>query len=120
MKIMKYLVIKTKLIGEFKIETPKNIRIDEFVCLKSKMSAFKCEDGGKNKLKGISKTQSKIVKFEEYYNCLFGGKYQQECDHYIIRSINHEMYLQRVKKSTLSQFDAKQCYINETESKPWD
>ena len=30
------------------------------------------------------------------------------------------MYLQRVKKSTLSQFDDERCYINETESKPRD
>ena len=49
-------------------------------------------------LKGISKSQLKYIKVEEYYNCLFGAKYQQECDIYIIRSFNHEMYLQRAKK----------------------
>ena len=54
-----------KLIGFFKIETPKNIWIDEFVCLRSKMYAFKCEDQSKNKLKGISKSQSKNIKIEE-------------------------------------------------------
>ena len=48
-------------------------------------------------LKGISKSQSKLIRFEENYNCLFGRKNQQECDIYIIRSINHEMYLQRAK-----------------------
>ena len=61
------------------------------------MYAFKCDDDSKNKLKGISKSQSKIIKFEDFYNYLFGGNYQQECDNYIIRSINHEIYLQRVK-----------------------
>ena len=35
------LFSKKKLIGKFKIETPKNILIDEFVCLRSKMYAFK-------------------------------------------------------------------------------
>ena len=30
---------------------------------------------------------------------------QFECNNYIIRSLNHEMYLQRVQKSTLFQFD---------------
>ena len=80
--------------GKFKIETRKNIWLDESVCLRSKMYAFKCGDESKNKLKGISKRQSKNIKIEEYYNCLFGGKYQQECDNYIIQSINHEMYLQ--------------------------
>ena len=109
-----------KVILKFKIETPKNIWIDEFICLRSKMYAFKCGNDSKNKLKGISKSQSKLIKFEEYYNCLFGGEYQRECNNYIIRSINHEMVLQEVKKSTLSQFDDKRCYINETESIPWN
>ena len=31
-----------KVILKFKIETPKNIWIDEFICLRSKMYAFKC------------------------------------------------------------------------------
>ena len=84
------------------------------------MYSFKCGDDSKNKLKGISKSQSKHIKFEEYYNCLFGGEYQKECNNYIFRSINHEMHLQEVKKSTLSIFDDKRCYINETKSLPWN
>ena len=111
-----------KVIGKFKIETPKNIWIDEFVCLRSKAYSFKCKDNkeDKNKIKGISKSQSKHIKFEEYYNCLFGGKYQKECDNYIIRSINHERVLQEIKKSTLSIFDDKTKYINSIESLPWN
>ena len=109
-----------KVIGKFKIETPKNIWIDEFVCLRSKMYAFKCADGSKNKLKGISKAQSKNIKFEENKNCLDGEVYQRECNNYIIRSINHEMVLQEVKKSTLSIFDDKRFYMNNIESKPWE
>ena len=109
-----------KVIGKFKIETPKNIWIDEFVCLRSKMYAFKCGDDSKNKLKGISKSQSKNIKFEEYKKCLDGEEYQRECNNYIIRSINHEMVLQEVKKSTLSIFDDKRCYINNIESIPWN
>ena len=108
-----------KVLGKFKIETPINIFIDEFIALRSKMYLFKCGDDYKNKLKGISKSQSKHIKFEEYYNCLFGGEYKKECNNYILRSINHEMHLQEIKKSTLSIFDDKRCYINETESKPW-
>ena len=111
-----------KVIGKFKLETPKNIWIDEFVCLRSKAYSFKCKDNDENnnKIKGISKSQSKHIKFEEYYNCLFGGEYQKECDNYIIRSINHEMVLQEVKKSTLSLFDDKRCYINNIKSIPWN
>ena len=108
-----------KVIGKFKIETPKNIWIDEFICLRSKMYAFKCGGDSKNKLKGISKSQSKHIKFEEYKKCLDGEEYQHECDKYIIRSIIHEMVLQKVKKSTLSIFDDKRCYINNIKSLPW-
>ena len=111
-----------KVIGKFKIETLKNMWIDEFVCLRSKAYSFKCNDNteSKNKIKGISKPQSKHIKFEEYCNCLFGGEYQRECNIYIIRSINHEMVLQEVKKSTLSVFHVKRSYLNETESIPWN
>ena len=51
----------------------------------------------KNKIKGISKSQSKHIKFEEYHNCSFGGEDQKECKNYIVRSINHEMHLQEIK-----------------------
>ena len=71
-------------------------------------------------MKGFSKSHSQKNKFEEYYNCLFGGKSQRECDKCLTRSLNHEMYLQRVRKSLLSLFDDKRCYVNETENKPWN
>ena len=37
---------------------------------------------------------------------------------YPIRSLNHEMLLQRERKSTICQIDAKRCYMIETENKP--
>ena len=49
---------KKKLLGFFNLETPKNIWVDKFVCLRSKMYAFKCGNDSKNKLKGISKSYS--------------------------------------------------------------
>ena len=57
MKLMNYLVRKTKKdIGKFKVETPKSIWIDEFVCLKSKAYSFKCKDNivSKNKKKFLN------------------------------------------------------------------
>ena len=63
---------KKEKIVNFKIETPTNIWVDEFVCLRSKMYAFKCGNDSKNKLKGDSKSQSKNVEFEEYKICLDG------------------------------------------------
>ena len=83
-----------KVIGKFKNEFPENIWIDEFVCLRSEAYSFKCKnnDENKNKIRGNSKSQSKHFKFEEYYNCLFCNEYQKECDIYIIRSLNHEIF----------------------------
>ena len=107
-----------KVIGKFKIETPKNIWTDEFICLRSKMYVFKCGDNSKNILKGIFKSQAKYINFEEYKRCLDGVEYQQEFDNFIIRSFNHEMVLQNVKKSTLSFFDDKRRYIKNIECKP--
>ena len=51
-----------KVSGKFKIETPKNIWIDEFLSSRSKCYAFRCGNDSKNKLKGISKSQSKILR----------------------------------------------------------
>ena len=33
-----------KVIGKFEKQTPKNLCIDEFLCLRRKMYAFKCGD----------------------------------------------------------------------------
>ena len=84
------------------------------------MYSFKCGDDSKNKLKSIFIFQSKHSKCEEYKKCLDRGEYQRQCKTYIIRSINHEMYLQKLNKLTLSLFDDRRCYINETESIPWN
>ena len=71
------------------------------------MYACKCGIVNKNKLKGVSKSQSKHIKLEEYKKRLDGEEYHRECDNFILRSINHEMRLPKIKKSTLSLFDDK-------------
>ena len=109
-----------KVVGKFEIETPENIWIDEFVCLRPKSFSFKCGKKNTKKLKGISKSYSKNIEFDEFKNCLDRVEYQRECDNYIIRSPNLEMYLQLVQKSTLCLFDEKRCYINNIESIPWN
>ena len=52
---------KAKVIAKFKNGTPKNTWIDEFVCLRNKMYAFKCGDDSKKKLKDFSQSQSKNI-----------------------------------------------------------
>ena len=95
---MNYLVIKTKKMKrKIKIETPKLIWIDEFVSLRSKMCSFECGDDNKNKLQGVSKSQSKHIKFEDYKICIDGKSYLEERKNNIIRSVNHEMYRQQIK-----------------------
>ena len=42
-----------KSVSEIIIETPENIRIDEFVALRSQCYAFKCGGDSRNKLKVI-------------------------------------------------------------------
>ena len=84
------------------------------------MYAIKCGSDSEIKLKGISQSPSKIFKYEEYYNCLLGGENQKECDNYIFCSINYEICLQRLHKSTVSLFDDKPCYKNHIESTPWN
>ena len=111
---------KSKVIGNVILETPKKIWIAEFVCLRSEMYSFQCGDDSKNKLKGISESESKHIKFEEYKNSFDGEEYQTESINYILCSINHEMQLQEIKESTLSLFDDKRCYINKTKSIPWN
>ena len=70
-------------------------------------------------MKGVSKSQSIHIKFEEYKKCVDSEDYQKECDKYIIRSLNHERYLQEIKKSTPFLFDDKRCYVNNNDSLPW-
>ena len=84
------------------------------------MYAFKCGDDSKYKLQGISKSQSKYIKFEEYRKSLDEEKFQNECNIYVLRSINHENHLEETKKSTLSIIDDKRCYKKNIESKPWN
>ena len=104
----------------FKIETPKNIWIDEFICRRSKKYVFKCGDDSEDKLKGICKSQSKNIKFEEYMKTLDGGEYRKESDNCSISSPNRVVLLQGIQTFTLSPFDDKRCYEINIKIKPWN
>ena len=58
--------VNKNVVGKFKLETPKNVWIDEFVALRSKCYAFKCRDDSKKQPNGFSKSYSKNIKFDEY------------------------------------------------------
>ena len=76
---------KKNVIGQLKTDTPENIWIDEFVCLRSEMYAFKCENDIKNKLKSNPESQSKHIMFEDYKKRLDDDDYQKDCDNDITR-----------------------------------
>ena len=109
-----------KVLGKLEIETPKSLFIDEFIALRSRMYAFKCGDDSKNRLKRISKAQSKNIKFEEFKICLDVEELEKKSVNYILRSINHDMYMQGIKKTALSIFDDERNYLDNFKSIPWN
>ena len=74
-----------------------------------KLYSFKCRDDKeyKNIMKSISRPQWNRIKFEEFEEGLDGEIYQKEWDKYVLKSNNPEMYLHKIKKSSLSIFDNK-------------
>ena len=109
-----------KVVGKFKNETPKNIWIDEFIAFISKAYSFKCGDKNTNKLKSSSNFYSENNNFEENKKCLDGEKYQMECDNYLPRSNNLEMYLQNVTQKISSIFDDKRNCLDYIENILWN
>ena len=71
-------------------------------------------------MKGISKSYSKVIKFDEYKKPLEGKDYQQQCDKYLLRSNIHETYLQKLTKKSFSFLDDRRCHENIIKSKPWN
>ena len=66
---MNYSVIKVrKFLGKFRIETPKNFRIDELICLRSKMYAFKSGDDSKKNKNEFLRVNRKILNLKNKKN----------------------------------------------------
>ena len=63
--------------------TPKHVWIDEVICLRSKMCAFKCANCSKNELRGICTSESKNNELEQYKKYLVGSDNQKVCERYI-------------------------------------
>ena len=109
-----------KIPGYLKIETPKSLYIDKFICLRSKCYAYTTQlDGYNNKFKGLVKGYKKEISFDQYYKCLTNQNYNVTCTQFCIRNHDHSMYLQQITKKSLSPFDDKRKYINNIVSTPW-
>jgi len=101
-----------KVIGKFKDETPSST-ITEFVGVRSKCYAFKCDDSNiSKKLKGITKCVVKEkIDFEDYKNCVLND----DPKYAIVNSIRTKdmtNYCLRQRKLALSNNDDKRVWVN--------
>ena len=106
--------INKKVLGMFKDEAAgKNIK--EFVGLRAKLYSYKMEEGEENKkCKGIKKAVvTKSISHENYKSCLQTGK-EQLRRQTIIRSYEHNLYLEEVNKIALSAADDKRYLLKDS------
>ena len=106
--------INKKVLGMFKDEAAgKNIK--EFVGLRAKLYSYKMEEGEENKrCKGIKKAViAKSIRHENYKTCLETGK-EQLRRQTIIRSYEHNLYLEEVNKIALSATDDKRYLLKDS------
>ena len=81
-------------------------QISEFVGLRSKLYAYKMDDGGEDKkCKGVKKgVVKKKLSFEDYKKCLLSEKEQYRTMN-MFRSRKHNIYTETVTKVALSSDD---------------
>ena len=106
--------INKKVLGMFKDEAAGKI-IKEFVGLRAKLYSYKMDEGKENKkCKGIKKAVvEKSITHENYKTCLQTGK-EQLRRQTIIRSYEHNLYLEEVNKIALSAADDKRYLLNDS------
>ena len=75
-------------------------------------------DDNHNKLKGLSKVSAKNITIKDYEKTLNENS-TSEHSNYVLRSDNHQMYLQEIKKSTLNASDDKRYYLRAINSIPY-
>ena len=106
--------INNKVLGMFKDEVAGD-NIKEFVGLRAKLYSFKTEDGTeKKKCKGIKKAVvAKSIRHENYKTCLQTGKEQYRTQT-ILRSYEHEIYMEEINKIALSAADDKRYLLKDS------
>ena len=97
--------------GKFKDET-NGVPIKEFVGLKAKMYSYTVGNKENHTAKGISKAASRELKHEMYKKCLF-EETVFKCDMNLIRSVDHVLQAQTVRKKALVCFDDKRYILND-------
>ena len=104
--------INKKVPGLFKDEAGGK-QILEFVGLRAKLYSYRMKDYEEKKCKGVKKAVvRKSIKFEDYKKCLLDGQAIHRTMN-IIRSHQHEIYSERVKKVALSREDDKRIILED-------
>ena len=106
--------INNKVVGMFKDEEA-GLNMVEFVGLRAKLYSCKIEDGTeKKKCKGIKKAVvAKSIRHENYKTCLQTGKVQYRTQN-ILRSYEHNIYLEEINKIALSAEDDKRYLLKDS------
>ena len=99
-----------KVLGKMKDETA-GVAVEEFVGLRSKMYSMTYNGKEKKTAKGIGRTFMRHVKHDNYKQCLFGCEISEAVNN-TIRSHNHELYSEKVRKVGLSPFDDKRFVLD--------
>ena len=106
-----------KILVSFKLKLLKKLN-RWFHCLRNKCYAFLCGDIVKMKWKLYLNLNRKMSNLKKI-NFVQKEKKMKMCDNYILKSINHEIYPQKIRKTSLSIIDDKRNYLDKTESLPW-
>jgi hypothetical protein len=98
-----------KVLGKMKDETA-GVAIEEFVGLRPKMYSLMYGSHEKKTAKGITRACQRRIKHEDYKQCLFNKK-QTSVVGCNIRSYNHELFSEKIRKVALSSYDDKRYVL---------
>ncbi|XP_065180179.1 uncharacterized protein LOC135810614 [Sycon ciliatum] len=101
-----------KVVGKFKDELGGRI-MSEFVGLRSMMYAYTGEESAK-RAKGVKKSVvNDTLQFSTYKDCLLRDQQSIEREMNVLRSRNHHIYGETIRKVALSPFDSKRYILDD-------
>ncbi|XP_050293541.1 uncharacterized protein LOC126734075 [Anthonomus grandis grandis] len=112
-------LVNKKALGLMKDELNGNV-LTHFIGLRAKVYDYKVFGvDAHSKIKGVSRSATKKITFQDFYNCLFNSQ-EKICTFQTIQSKNHETFSLIVNKSGLNAFDDKR-YIcqDKITTLPW-
>ena len=97
-------------------DVSKGLPIEEFVGVKPKTYSWRYVDGSEeNKNKGITQN----IKHDHFMRCLLGEEEKQSLTVRAIRSVNHEVFTQKMQKVALMNYDNKRFLMDNLKSLPY-